>query len=76
MTYMLSLDSIDKVGRFIRCIDKYDGDMDIAAGHYSVDAHSLMGILSIDLNRTLEFRVPADYARMDALQHDIQPFLA
>ena len=50
--------------------------MDIAAGRYSVDARSLMGILSIDLNRVLELRVPSDYQCMDALQRDIQPFLA
>ena len=50
--------------------------MDIAAGRYSVDARSLMGILSIDLNRVLELRVPSDYQSLDALQKDIQPFLA
>ena len=43
---------------------------------HSVDARSLMGILSIDLNRVLELRVPSDYQCMDALQRDIQPFLA
>ena len=75
-TFKLSLNSIEKVSEFIKRISKYDGCMDIAAGRYSGDARSLMGILSIDLNRVLELRVPSDYQCMDALQRDIQPFLA
>lgn len=75
-TFKLSLNSIEKVSEFIKRISKYDGCMDIAAGRYSVDARSLMGILSIDLNRVLELRVPSDYQCLDALQKDIQPFLA
>ena len=75
-TFKLSLNSIEKVSEFIKRISKYDGGRDVAAGRYSVDARSLMGILSIDLNRVLELRVPSDYQCMDALQRDIQPFLA
>ena len=75
-TFKLSLNSIEKVSEFIKRISKYDGCMDIAAGRYSVDARSLMGILSTDMNRVLELRVPSHYQCMHALQRDSQPFLA
>lgn len=74
-TFKLSLNSIEKVGEFVKKISKYDGPLDIAAGRYSVDARSLMGILSIDLNRVLELKVPIGYQNMEALEKDIQPFL-
>ena len=75
-TFQLSLNSIEKVSEFVKQISKYEGSMDIAAGRYSVDARSVMGILSIDLNSVLELRVPEDYYEMGALTNDIQPFLA
>ena len=63
-TFKLSLNSIEKVGEFVKKISKYDGSLDIAAGRYSVDARSLMGILSIDLNRVLELKVPGSDIRI------------
>ena len=74
-TFKLSINSIEKVSEFIKRISKYDGCMDIAAGRYSVDARSLMGILSIDLNRVLELRVPSDDQWREAVQRDSQQII-
>lgn len=74
-TFKVSLNSIEKVSEFVKKVSKYEGSLDIAAGRYSVDARSVMGILSIDLSRVLELRVPEDYSDLNALQQDIRPFL-
>ena len=50
-TYMLDLNSIDRVKGFVSAIEKFDGYFDIATGRYVVDAKSIMGIFSMDLNR-------------------------
>lgn len=74
-TFKVSLNSIEKVSEFVKRVSKYEGSLDIAAGRYSVDARSVMGILSIDLSRVLELRVPENYSELNALQQDIRPFL-
>lgn len=74
-TFKVSLNSIEKVSEFVKRVSKYEGSLDIAAGRYSVDARSVMGILSIDLTRILELRVPENYSDLNALQQDIRPFL-
>ncbi len=43
-TYMLDLNSIDRVKGFVSAIEKFDGYFDIATGRYVVDAKSIMGI--------------------------------
>ena len=49
-TVQISLNSIDKVKSFVNEITKYDNDFDLVSGRYVIDAKSIMGIFSLDLN--------------------------
>lgn len=56
----LSLNSIEKVKKFVNIIGKYDGDFDLSSGRYKVDAKSIMGIFSLDLSTPLKLDIHND----------------
>lgn len=51
------LNSIDKVKNFVSITAKFDAEMDLVNGRYTVDAKSILGIFSMDLAKPLIFRV-------------------
>lgn len=75
-TYMLDLNSIDRVKGFVSAIEKFDGYFDIATGRYVVDAKSIMGIFSMDLSRKIEFRILETSAPIEEVEQAIAPYLA
>ena len=56
----ISLNSIDKVKKFVNVITGMDGDYDLVSDRYVVDAKSIMGIFSLDLAKTLRLQVLDD----------------
>ena len=58
-TVQISLNSIDKVKSFVNDITKFDYDFDLVSGRYVIDAKSIMGIFSLDLNIHAEDNVDA-----------------
>lgn len=55
--YTILLDSINKVKDFANMISRYQCDADLASGRYTVDAKSIMGIFSLDLQNPLTLTV-------------------
>ena len=56
-TIEIKLDTIDKVKRFVNSIAAMDGDFDLISGRFVVDAKSIMGIFSLDLEKPLTLRI-------------------
>lgn len=63
----LSLNSIEKVKKFVNIIGKYDGDFDLSSGRYKVDAKSIMGIFSLDLSAPLKLDIHNDAIADDVI---------
>ncbi len=53
----IELDTIDKVKKFVGIISAFDGNFDILAGRYIIDAKSILGIFSVDLSKPLTLRI-------------------
>ena len=53
-TIKISLNSIDKVKTFVNVINRFDAEFDLVSGRYVIDAKSIMGIFSLDLEMPLE----------------------
>jgi phosphotransferase system HPr-like phosphotransfer protein len=51
--FQISLNSIDKVKNFVEKMSKYPFDIDIVSGRYVIDAKSIMGIFSLNLENLL-----------------------
>lgn len=55
--FNISINTIDKVKRFVNLTNRCEADVDIISGRLLVDAKSIMGIFSMDLTRPMTLRV-------------------
>lgn len=53
MTMTIRLDSIKKVKEFVNITNNYSGEIEVLSGRNTVDARSIMGVLSLDLKNNL-----------------------
>ncbi len=74
-TYTILLDSINKVKDFANMINRYQCDADLASGRYTIDAKSIMGIFSLDLQNPLTLTV-YEGSDIDDLEKALTPFLS
>lgn len=56
----LLLNTTDSVKSFVNIMSQYDFDMDLRCGRYVVDAKSILGIFSLDLNRPVVLEIHSD----------------
>ena len=56
----ISLTQVHQVQQFVNLVSKYPFDVDIVSGRYTVNAKSLLGIYSLDLNKPLKVLIYSD----------------
>ena len=54
---MIKLDSIEAVKEFVAQANLCTFDIDLVSGRYAIDAKSIMGIFSLDLNKAVKLVV-------------------
>jgi phosphocarrier protein HPr len=54
------LKSISDVKDFVNIANRYDFDIDLVSGRYTVDAKSIMGISSLDLSKPINVEIHSD----------------
>ncbi|AST57551.1 phosphotransferase [Thermoanaerobacterium thermosaccharolyticum] len=71
------LNSIDKVKNFVEKMSKYPFDIDIVSGRYVIDAKSIMGIFSLNLENQLTV-IPhtEDEEALSKFSDDIKEYIA
>lgn len=76
-TVSISLNSIEKVKRFVNEISKFDVDFDLISGRYVIDAKSIMGIFSLDISQPIYLNIHSeDTTTITDILQTIQPYLA
>lgn len=58
----VSLQAINDVKEFVNIVMRYDFEIDLVSGRYSIDAKSIMGIFSLDLSKPIELIAHTDNA--------------
>ena len=53
MQFKINLKDIDGVKAFCPLILGFESDMDLSIDHYTVDAKSILGVLSLNINKDL-----------------------
>ncbi len=61
-TTKIKLSTFADVQVFVNTITKFPFDIDLVSGRYIVDAKSIMGIYSLDLNSDIELRAHTEDA--------------
>lgn len=72
VTIQLSL--AENVKDFVAAVSKYPYDIDLRSGRHVVDAKSILGIFSLDLNKPITLEVYDD--NCEDLLEDVKPFMA
>ncbi|MCM1087692.1 MAG: HPr family phosphocarrier protein [Muribaculaceae bacterium] len=74
-SYLLDLNSIERVKGFVSVIGNMEGYFDLVSGRYVVDAKSIMGIFSMDLSNPVEFRILETNENVPEIEKAIAPYL-
>ncbi len=69
----IMLDSINDVKNFVKKANELTCEADLSLGKYVIDAKSIMGIFSLDLNREIELSVHSD--NCDNFLQDIEKYI-
>ena len=56
----IKLSTIEEIHKFVDIVTKYPVNLDLKSGRYTVNAHSFMGIVSLDLMKPVEFIIDSD----------------
>ena len=73
-TIKVSLNSIDRVKKFVNDINHFDTDFDLVSGRYVIDAKSIMGIFSLDLSKEIDLNIHAEGDKLDAILKALEPY--
>jgi phosphocarrier protein HPr len=72
-SFIIMLKTINDIKDFVNITNKYDFDVDLASDRYVVDAKSIMGVISLDLDKPIRVNVHSDDC--ESFHEDIKPFL-
>ena len=70
----ISLDSIEKVRDFVNVIAKFNTDFDITSGTKTIDAKSIVGILTLNLSQPMDLTI-RDNDNMDEILKAIDAYI-
>ena len=73
-SFIVNINSIEKVKSFVNTIAKLDGDYDLVSERYVVDAKSIMGIFSLDISQDLRLDIH-DEANYEAAKLELKQFI-
>lgn len=68
----ISLDTFDKIKKFVNITSNLDYELDLVSGRYEVDGKSIMGIFSLDLSKPIEVII---IDRENCYPHDLDEFM-
>ena len=64
---------VNQVQKFVNVVSKVPYDVDMVSGRYTINAKSLLGIYSLDLNRPLQVVMYSDDC--EALKKELEEFM-
>lgn len=70
----LLLNTTEKAITFIKDVSKYSENMDMEAGRSYIDAKSMLGIFSLDLNNPVTLHIHADDSRAAEILGDLSKY--
>ena len=69
----ISLTQVNQVQKFVNVVSKVPYDVDMVSGRYTINAKSLLGIYSLDLNRPLQVVMYSDDC--EAVKKELEEFM-
>lgn len=73
-TIKISLDTIEKVKKFVSEINKFNSEFDLVSGRYTIDAKSIMGIFSLDISKPIDLNIHDEKVVAD-IMNKLAPYI-
>jgi len=73
--YKIELKDINEVGAFIKAMESAELKGELSHGLYTVNATSLMGILSMDLSKTFNLKINSKEKRTEDIVNALYRFI-
>lgn len=73
-TIKISLDTIEKVKKFVSEINKFNSEFDLVSGRYTIDAKSIMGIFSLDISKPIDLNIHDEKVVTD-IMNKLAPYI-
>lgn len=67
----VSFKDVNDVSRFVRILSRFDDDFDLYCGNYCVDAKSILGIMTMDLRKTLLLKSNCNKEEQKVLKREL-----
>lgn len=74
-TANICLSTIQSIRSFVDTVIRFDCEIDLSSGRYTVDAKSIMGIFSLDLMNPIKLTVHGDDAEADKVLEAVASFI-
>ena len=71
-TISVLIDTIEKVKEFVQIVSQYPCEMDLTTRRYTIDAKSIMGIFSLELQSAINLEIHSNSC--DDLVEALAPF--
>jgi len=68
----IKLEGIEDVKQFVNRLTHIEGEFDLIQGKYVVDAKSILGIFSLDLEKPMELKM---YSQSELVKKEISTFI-
>ena len=70
------LETVERVKEFVDITTSIDADMDLSSGRYVIDAKSIMGVLSLNLAKPIDFELHSSNEKLIAVTREkLQGFI-
>ena len=76
LQFNINLRSIEDVKNFVTAASMVNCDIDVLSGRYLVDAKSIMGLFSLDLNKPVTVQVHGDAEAAESFRQAIAQLIA
>lgn len=73
--FQIRLSTMADVKTFVEEASAMDADVDVISGRYTVDAKSILGVCSLDLQQPLTIRAYGDEAAAERFEEAVRPFV-
>jgi len=75
-TFFITLGSVSDVRQFVEAANRQSCEIDVRSGRYIVDAKSIMGLFSLDLQRPIEVEFHGSDEESAAFSQSISSLLS
>lgn len=70
----ISINTVEKVKSFVNDITKFEYDFDLVSGRFVVDAKSIMGIFSLNLEKPIQLNINTE-ENTDAVMNVLSTYM-